>query len=550
VETGIERFNRWTDAFKAVAEILAQFREPEELIAVTLDEIAKISGVNCCWLQQVDEKNNNRLILQGQRGFTPEMIKQIKSLKLTQGVIGKVVLSRKPTYIADIAAVPDFSLSSFVNAGLHSLIAYPVVSEQTVVALLGMCSRHRGEEVRENGERFPASVPLALMKDKKGKAYDFIEIGEDITEHKRAEEVLKREKERAEEYLNIAGVMLATINADENITLINKKGCEILGYEEGELIGRNWFDTLIPQRMRNEIRGVFAKLMAGDVEPVEYYENPLLTKGGEERIIAFHNTVTRDSDGQIIGVLFSGEDITERKRVEELLRREAEEKARLMNIVVHELGVPLTPTLSSAQMLADELERRGTETDKRLAKNVLDGAVVLRDRLNDFVDLTKGEMSLLKVFRQPTDIAELVDNIALQCLAMFGNRKQRFHLEIKPQLPQVLVDKTRTGQILFNLLSNASKFSPEGTAIVLRAKKRGDKVIIQVWDSGPGIDLERRRKLFNLHSYSDDNGNGFAGLGLFICKSLVELQGGKIWVRSRPGEGSAFSFSLPLASKN
>jgi len=158
-------------------------------------------------------------------------------------------------------------------------------------------------------------------------------------------------------------------------------------------------------------------------------------------------------------------------------------------------------------------------------------------------------MSLLKVFPQPADITELVDNIALQWLAMFVNRKQRFQLEIEPHLPQVLVDKTRTGQILFNLLSNASKFSPEGTTIVLGAKKRRDKVIIQVRDNGPGIDLERRRKLFDLHRYSDADGDGFAGLGLFVCKSLVELQGGKIWARSKPSEGSTFSFSLPLASK-
>jgi len=95
----------------------------------------------------------------------------------------------------------------------------------------------------------------------------------------------RREKERAEEYLNRAGVVLAILDADEKISQINKKGCEILGYKEEELIGRNWFDTLVPQRIRGEIRGVFGKLMAGDIEPVEYYENPLLTKYGEERII-------------------------------------------------------------------------------------------------------------------------------------------------------------------------------------------------------------------------------------------------------------------------
>jgi len=109
-------------------------------------------------------------------------------------------------------------------------------------------------------------------------------------ECRRVGEVLRKEKKLAEAYLNIAGVMLATVNADENITLINKKGYEILGYKEGELIGRNWFDALVPQRIRDEVGGVFRKLMAGNIESAEYFENPLLTKDGEERLIAFHNT--------------------------------------------------------------------------------------------------------------------------------------------------------------------------------------------------------------------------------------------------------------------
>jgi len=155
------------------------------------------------------------------------------------------------------------------------------------------------------------------------------ELQQEITERKRVEEELRREKENSEAYLTIAGVILAIIDADENISLINKKGCEVLGYQEGELIVRNWFETLLPQRIKDEIRGVFGKLMDGDTEPVEYYENPLLSKDGEERLIAFHNTVIKNPRGQIVGVLLSGEDITERKQMEEKLQQ-SEGKLRQM----------------------------------------------------------------------------------------------------------------------------------------------------------------------------------------------------------------------------
>jgi len=142
------------------------------------------------------------------------------------------------------------------------------------------------------------------------------------SKYKKAEEALRREKDRREQYLNIAGVMLTIVNADEKITMINKKGCEILGYKEKELIGKNWFDLLVPQRIRDEVKDAFHKLMAGGIRPVEYYENPLLTKDGEERLIAFHNAVIRGPNDQIVVVLFSAEDITERKKTEEALTQE------------------------------------------------------------------------------------------------------------------------------------------------------------------------------------------------------------------------------------
>ncbi len=128
----------------------------------------------------------------------------------------------------------------------------------------------------------------------------------------------------AEKYFNIADVMLAVLNADQTVNEINKKGCKILGYKEKDIIGKNWFDNFLPKRMRKEVKGVFSKLMAGNIEPVEYYENQILRKDGQERLIAFHNTIIKDSDGNITAVLFSGEDITERKKAEEDLHLHGE----------------------------------------------------------------------------------------------------------------------------------------------------------------------------------------------------------------------------------
>jgi len=125
-----------------------------------------------------------------------------------------------------------------------------------------------------------------------------------------------REKVNAQRYLDIAGVIFVVINTKQKVTLINKKGGEVLGYTEKEILGKNWFDNFIPQSKRDEVRAIFNSLMAGVIEPYEYSENPVLTKSGEERIIAWHNTVITDDTGTIIETLSSGEDITEHKRAE------------------------------------------------------------------------------------------------------------------------------------------------------------------------------------------------------------------------------------------
>ncbi len=137
-------------------------------------------------------------------------------------------------------------------------------------------------------------------------------------------ETLRKERDLAKKYLDIAGVIMIAIDVNQCISLVNKKGCEILGYEEKDILGKNWFDTFFPKRIQEEVKTVYNKLLAGEIEPVEYFENPVVVKSGEERIIVWHNNILKDDEGNIIGTLSSGEDITEHKQVEEALKTSKE----------------------------------------------------------------------------------------------------------------------------------------------------------------------------------------------------------------------------------
>ena len=142
------------------------------------------------------------------------------------------------------------------------------------------------------------------------------------------EQALTQERNRAQRYLDVAGVVMLVISPDQRVSLINRKGCELLGGDEADILGKNWFDTFIPADAREGIREMFVRLMAREVELPEYYRNPVLTLGGEERLIAWHNTLLQDDEGHITATLSSGEDITDRQKSQEQLR-EREEQLRL-----------------------------------------------------------------------------------------------------------------------------------------------------------------------------------------------------------------------------
>jgi len=171
---------------------------------------------------------------------------------------------------------------------------------------------------RKNGERFPVIVSPSWIRDEEGNPKTYFATFKDITERKRAEQLLRKERDRAQKYLDVAGVMLIAIDSEQRVGLINKKGCEILGYKEEEILGKNWFNNFLPERAQREVQAVFRRLMSQqDATVPERYENPILTKSGEERLMAWHNSVLRDDAGRVIAALGSGEDITEQRKAEQ-----------------------------------------------------------------------------------------------------------------------------------------------------------------------------------------------------------------------------------------
>ncbi len=173
--------------------------------------------------------------------------------------------------------------------------------------------------LKNNGDEFPAEVSISVIRDSTGKPTAFIGITKDITERKRTEEVLKAAKDFSENLIETANVIVLTLDINANISTFNKHAEELTGYKKKEVLGKNWFNIFIPERDKKIIPGVFRDAL-GQMPDVSTYENPIVIKKGEERLIRWSNNVIKDSDGEITGLLSIGRDITERKQAEDKLK--------------------------------------------------------------------------------------------------------------------------------------------------------------------------------------------------------------------------------------
>jgi len=236
----------------------------------------------------------------------------------------------------------------YANEAMSSMTGYNVgdLAHRNIASLLSdedlnqVVERHqqqiKGEAVsqrydavwiRSDGSRVIGESVTRLVIDR-GQPLGLLAIIKNITEQKRIEEALRQERDKAQRYLDVAGVAIQVIDEKQRITLMNHKSCGILGYRSEEVIGKNWFDLVTPARNRPKAKAIFNRLVQGGIELGRCHESQVMTKDGEERTIAWYNTtLLRDDASRVIGVLGSGEDITERRRMEKALI-ESEERYR------------------------------------------------------------------------------------------------------------------------------------------------------------------------------------------------------------------------------
>ncbi|MFX0150289.1 MAG: PAS domain S-box protein [Candidatus Hodarchaeota archaeon] len=369
----------------------------------------------------------------------------------------------------------------------------------------------------------------------------------DITDLKIAEEALREERDLAQRYLDVTGVMMVALDADQRVTLVNKKGCEVLGFPEEEIIGKNWFNTFLPERVRSSVKEIFNTLLMGNVEPVEYSEGLILTKDNEERTIAWHNTVLRDEDGNITGTLSSGEDITERKITEQVRLELEQRRDNFVWMTSHELRTPLTVIFGYIDFLQKNVSNIVQDQQNKILETI-------RSNLHRLERLTD-QVSLLAQFKYGTfNIKES----AFDFCAFFNETLEPYKNMLGEQIkfdecvmdsPLIIEgDKDRLIQVFDNILNNAVKHThSDHRSIKVTLEIIPTILRIKIKDNGAGIASENLERIFEQFvSIGTVYSATGTGIGLYLSQKIMKAHGGIIIARSEGlGSGSTFIIELP-----
>jgi two-component system NtrC family sensor kinase len=431
----------------------------------------------------------------------------------------------------------------------------------------------------------------------------------DISDLKRSQEAILRERNKAQSYLDVAGVIMLVLNDDLTVHRINHKGCEILECDEQDIVERPWCEKCVSEEFRVDIKNIYNRILQGQIKDFEYYECPVLTKGGKQRLIAWHNSVLKDEKGNIKSILSSGEDITERKEAEEAIKKaytelekansdmknmqmqiiQSEKLASIGQLaagVAHEMNTPVGFVACNFETLEKYLEKfkkllemykhlsleapnlekekilEHYSTIKKIAQDMkIDFAIEDVDAL--FSESKEGLSRVTTIIQNLRDFSRIDQvesfdqydlNQGIESTLAVARNTVKYHANVITEfadIPKVMCNASQINQVLLNIIVNAAhaiESQQRDTMGNIKIRTFADEtyVICEIEDDGPGIKPENLKRIYEPFFTTKPVGKG-TGLGLSVSYDIiVNKHKGQLLVESTVGKGTKFTIRLPL----
>jgi PAS domain S-box-containing protein len=408
-------------------------------------------------------------------------------------------------------------------------------------------------------EAFPAAVSISVRYTPESKKIASIHwLIRDVNERVQAEEALRKfsqeleirvqertqqlqeSEERFRSAFDNAVAGIALVSLDGRWLKVNPALCQLLGYSEEELRKLD-SQSLTHKDDLEQLHHTIRQFLSGEMSSSQI-EKRFLHRQGHSIWVISGMSLVQDEQGQPLYFVKQIQDISERRAMEQM-------KSEFISVVSHELRTPLASICGSLGLLASGVLDDEPHTTKQMLNIAIHEAERLVRLVNDILDLERFEASKVVLDKQWCDAVTLMKQVAEVIKPLAEESKITVSLLPPSHSVPVWAAPDRLVQVLINLLSNAIKFSPRESTVTLTAQNQIDRVLFQVKDQGRGIPADKVETIFGQFQQvdaSDARDKGGTGLGLTICRNIVQKHGGRIWVESALGKGSAFYFTLPI----
>jgi len=404
---------------------------------------------------------------------------------------------------------------------------------------------HECEIKNKDGTKYKFLFSCDQIKAK-GDIVGVLLRGRDITQRHRAWEELVKLEEKYRVLAETSADGVITVDPLGRLTYVNPSFEKMCDRRKSQILATLFRDYLSDDSIYF-FQQIFIDARKKD-EKIENVELELVHLNGD--IIPIEvNIAPLKKNGEFVGMVCTIRNITERRKIEEELKKSERLKTEFMNIAAHELKSPVTPIKGYLELIISDKEASNQVKD--WAKVSLRNSERLLRLVNDILDVSRLDTDTMRFDMEKLNTVEILNEVAEDMRPAIEKKGLEFVVNIAKNLPNIMGDRYRLAQVLKNLMVNAIKFTDNGS-ITLNANKEKNHIYISVQDSGVGISKDELKKIFTkfYQAYTgDDRKNEGTGLGLFICKEIIQKHEGDIWAESEIRQGSTFIIKLPYLHK-
>jgi NtrC-family two-component system sensor histidine kinase KinB len=346
------------------------------------------------------------------------------------------------------------------------------------------------------------------------------------------------EQRRSEAIIRSLSDGLMVVDNEFKIIAINPMAIHLLDLEPEQAEGRHFFEVIENQTLYQHLRTTIETGQAPQLD--EPTATLTVARNGQTQYYHFAITPVKTEQAQMLGAVLLLQDVTKLKTLDRL-------KSEFVVTASHELRTPLTGIAMSIGLLAENAQAKLSANEQALLCAAQEDVQRLRALVNDLLDLSKIESGRMEMAFEPVAVSLLIERAMATLAAQAEEKGLALRQQLPAELPPVKADPNKITWVLTNLIANAIRYTDQGGGIEVSAKLAKESVYVSVADEGAGIPLEYQSKIFDKFvQVKSDKAVGGSGLGLAICKEIVKAHGGTIWVNSTPGQGSIFTFALPV----